>query len=351
VILSRGDLDNTRKEQCEKLERLGAKVYYHVVDITDMKALQAIYAAIKQEIGDIHGVINLARVHDSKSIALKTWESFYGVSQVKMMGTLNLDLLTKEEHLDIFMLFASIGGYGARGDSDYAFSVAFQNAFARHRNQLRKEGQRHGIAVSQCWGPWEEDKLFPESRKKMSSLGLDLINMRSAFQWIEASCVYEDAVIGICAVLDKEKAKAVLGMKADNNIHALLEKWEHERSEGRSIDITVIQKAISIEEMKNMDISLVERIYKLSFERIAGAGISDNISVIRELVIQVLQVEDLDNEKPFQDYGLDSIMAMKLSTNLEKKLKREVKPHLLIEFPTVKELSHHLNSTNKGILI
>ena len=398
AVIARGAKEGARKEQCEKLEQQGARVYYFAGDISDLDALELIYNRIKQELGEIHGVINLARVHESKSIMAKTGESFSRVSDIKIKGTFNLDRLTKNDKLDIFLSFASIGAYGARGDSDYAYSVAYQNAFSRYRNQLTKKGERSGMAVSFCWGPWEEDKLFPESRRKMQSLGFDLINMGAAWPLIEAARSYEDPVIGICAVNDKAKIKAYLGMKEQpaevkdgpvapdvimgNPLETMIGKWEREKLKGRSIDIIEIRGAISVEEMENMDTSMVERIYGLCFENGAGSANGHKVSsneqngssnghrassngqnglsnghavssnghktegagqVIRDLVMQVLQIEALDNEKPLQDYGLDSIMAMRLSTRLEKKLNREVKPHLLIEFPTVKALAKYLS--------
>jgi acyl carrier protein len=55
-----------------------------------------------------------------------------------------------------------------------------------------------------------------------------------------------------------------------------------------------------------------------------------------------LKLKSLSASRPFQDYGLDSISAMVLATRLEKKLKRELPPQWLIEFPTVDALSRHL---------
>ncbi|MEL7147529.1 MAG: acyl carrier protein, partial [Bacteroidota bacterium] len=78
---------------------------------------------------------------------------------------------------------------------------------------------------------------------------------------------------------------------------------------------------------------------------------SDTSQIISEAVSEVLEIEDLDFEKPFQDYGLDSIIAMRLSTKLEKKLSREIQPQLLIEFPTVIELTEHLENEDRSIMI
>jgi len=375
AILSRGPYDEVRKQQCEKLRKAGANVYYHVCDITNMESLRQTYMKVKQHLGTIHGVINLARKHDSKSIMSKTWESFYSVSQVKIQGTINLDIVTQDENLDLFMLFASIGAYGARGDADYAFSVAFQNAFAAWRNTLQKAGKRTGVAISQCWGPWEEDRLFPESRKKMKALGLDLINMAAAFPLIEASCHSPHSILGLCTIFDREKVKEVLGMQAPaaitdttivirptgvngqqpgdtvNQYEQLIIQWEQQKRNGQTVPVELIQQAISVEEMEHMDMSLVERVYSLCFDNDSlpafkpstdTKATTDILPMLLKAAKEVLQTEDIEETKPLQHYGLDSILAMRLSTNIAKKLTREVMPKWLIEFPTLLELSQHL---------
>ena len=75
------------------------------------------------------------------------------------------------------------------------------------------------------------------------------------------------------------------------------------------------------------------------------------MAIIAKTVSEVLEIDDLDHDIPFQDYGLDSIIAMRLSTKLEKKLNREIMPQLLIEFPTVNELKEYLENEDKSVLI
>jgi polyketide synthase PksN len=382
AILSPGPYDAARKQLCDKWRQAGATIHYHVCDITDTAALQATYAQVKQELGDIHGVINLARKHDSKSIMTKTWDSFYQVSQVKIRGTINLDILTQDEDLDLFMLFASIGAYGARGDADYAYSVAFQNAFASYRNTLQQAGKRRGKAISQCWGPWEEDRLFPESRKKMKALGLDLIRMDTAFPLIEASVYFPHSILGLCCILDKEKVKEVLGMQAAQTdktfpvheptvvntiqpqtpVHpyeSLIIQWEQQKRAGQSITLHLIQQSITVEEMERMDTGLVERVYSLCFDNdslpayqpvLETPATTDLLPLLRKAATEVLQTTDIEDAKPLQHYGLDSIMAMRLSTQIAKKLNREVMPKWLIEFPTLQELAQHLADLPQAVV-
>lgn len=64
--------------------------------------------------------------------------------------------------------------------------------------------------------------------------------------------------------------------------------------------------------------------------------------IVRATMAEVLHLSEIDDERSFMDYGLDSIAGMLLSVRLEKRLKREVPPQSLINFPTVAALTQHL---------
>ena len=361
-ILARSRYDEKIADQCNTLKELGAEVHYFSTDVTNLESLEETYRQIKSLKGKIHGVVNLARAHDTRIIAAKSWESFYTVSLVKIRTARYLDQLTKDEPLDFFILFAAMAAFGASGESDYAYSCAFQNAFVKYRNRLRTEGKRAGMAVAQCWGPWAEDRLFPGHVEKWTKFGCDLIDMKSAFPLIEATCIYPHGDIGINAVKDAAKIRTWFGIGSGTSkapvkdrarqIEEIIERWEEDKIKGILTDFTAIREAISVGEMDTMPPALVDRIYNICFEEpatLSSPG-SDNLQIIREAIGEVLQLEKIDDEEPFQNYGLDSIKAMRLSTRLEKKMNRPVQPQWFIEFPTVIELSRHLNSINQTIL-
>jgi acyl carrier protein len=117
-------------------------------------------------------------------------------------------------------------------------------------------------------------------------------------------------------------------------------------------------------EINSLDPQLIERIYRLLFpDPILTIGDKDNqeaialnptqdspakpqdvpaIEVIREVVIQVLKLKSIDDNRKFQDYGLDSISATQLAIKLEHQLKREILPKWLIDYPTITLLAQHL---------
>ncbi|MEL7147388.1 MAG: KR domain-containing protein, partial [Bacteroidota bacterium] len=271
-ILSRSSFNEEIAQQFERLKSLGASPYHFQVDVTDFAKLKSAYELIKQQVGALHGVINLARAHDTKIIASKDWDSFHRVSLVKIQSAQYLDELTKDEPLDFFIMFAAMAAFGATGESDYAYSGAYQNAFVRYRNQLVKAGKRAGTSVAQCWGPWEEDKLFPGHVTKWKSFGCDLIDMKNAFPLIEATCIYPHGDIGINAIFDDKILRDWFGITGQPRIQtesvsyeAMISDWESEKKAGKSISLNDVQQLIPVAIMETLSDELVERIYSLCF--------------------------------------------------------------------------------------
>ena len=53
----------------------------------------------------------------------------------------------------------------------------------------------------------------------------------------------------------------------------------------------------------------------------------------------------IDHRTPLTDYGLDSMVAVKLSGQIEDLLGRPVSPSIVWEHPTIEELARHLFSS------
>ena len=303
-------------------------------------------------------------------IARKPWASFSRVIQPKVLGLLCLDELTKDEPLDFFALFSSLGAYGVRGSSDYSYATAFQNAFSAHRNRWVHEGRRSGATVSLGWGPWLEDQLFPASRAKLVEAGFALIDMESGFPVMGAALAGGVSPLGMVRVRDGTKVRGLIGLAAAEvpqteaqgveGIGQLLGAWEKRRSQGEDVAGAVAER-ITADELDRLPDSSVQRVYQLLFgangtggtpENGAGpamktksgrnGGMDDVATIVRTCLAEVLELAEIDDERAFPDYGLDSIAGMKLAVRLEKRLKREVPPQLLVSFPTVAALSQHL---------
>jgi len=66
--------------------------------------------------------------------------------------------------------------------------------------------------------------------------------------------------------------------------------------------------------------------------------------VARELAINPAEI---DAKTPFSRYGLDSVAAVQVVSDLERYLAVDLSPTLPYEFPTAQELAAHLSSIRR----
>ena len=375
VILSRSPFNESKRDQCRTIEALGSQVDYYAVDISDRTALEATFARVKETVGPIHGVFHLARLVEDAPVHSKTWSSFRRVIDAKVNGAIHLDELTADEPLDFFLLASSIAAFGIRGSADYGYSAAFQNAFARYRQRLCDNQSRSGMSISQCWGAWNVDKYKPQHRtQRIQAAGLVAMDIEQVFPWIEAGCSGPHAVLGLLLASQPAQVRGHLGLQspeiietAPTGLEDQLRQWERAQRAGRSISFSDVNRIISERDLAQLDAVSIDRLYDLLFPGGNGAvsGLDRNkpkpppvslvpedpaesARAIREVLCEVLELKQVDETRSFQDYGLDSISAMQMSTRLEKRLNREVPPQWMIEFPNVQELTQQLDSSRNG---
>ena len=61
-----------------------------------------------------------------------------------------------------------------------------------------------------------------------------------------------------------------------------------------------------------------------------------------------IATESIDRDKLFTDFGLDSLLAVKLSGALEQAVGRQLSPSIVWEFPTIAELAACLAAGGSG---
>lgn len=147
----------------------------------------------------------------------------------KVSGTLNIDAVTAGEPLEFFLMFSSVAAFGIQGSPDYAYSAAFQNAFARYRQRLVSLKQRQGLVSSVCWGQWDVDGAVDSTRLagRLASLaqqGMGSINAVAAVQQMQTG--FTDSVTALVAVTDRHKARTLLGL-SDNQTASVAARPEH----------------------------------------------------------------------------------------------------------------------------
>ncbi|MBP2846632.1 KR domain-containing protein [Dickeya oryzae] len=360
-----------------RIRASGAQVIYRAVDILDLERVNQAVQSLKSEGITLNGVLHMARQVSDGSILNKSWDAFRHMMAAKVSGTLNIDAVTADEPLEFFLMFSSVAAFGIQGSPDYAYSAAFQNAFARYRQRLVSLKQRQGLVSSVCWGQWEVDGAVDHTRLagRLTSLaqqGMGSIHAVAAVQQMQTGVT--DGVTALVAVTDKHKARMLLGL-GDNQMASAAARTEHhivdavrqKISHFRQGQLSPTEFADYLSSLSLADlpaylqqevgtvITTIQSVPPTQTLNAPQSGLqtgrpetsgdideiklADDDSELRSSLAfgieKVMKLgSSLDWDKPLQDYGMDSIIAMQLSTTLERQLKFPVQPNWLIEHPT-----------------
>jgi NADPH:quinone reductase-like Zn-dependent oxidoreductase/acyl carrier protein len=117
-------------------------------DVGDAAAVEAMLADIRTNFGSIRGVVHAAMVVDDGLVGNLTTERIAGVLAPKVDGARHLDLLTRNDPIDLFVLYSSATTVmGAPGQGSYVAANMGLEAIARER---KAEGLP---ALAVAWGP------------------------------------------------------------------------------------------------------------------------------------------------------------------------------------------------------
>ncbi|MFC0498024.1 SDR family NAD(P)-dependent oxidoreductase [Streptomyces mutabilis] len=172
LLTGRRPLDADARAALAELERTGAQIRYVQADVsTPDGAVTAVREA--RAAGPLAGVIHSAGVVRDSLLPRKSAEEAAEVLAAKVRGTLLLDEALGEEPLDFFVLFSSLAGtLGNVGQADYAFANAYLDHWARRREDARRRGLRRGRTVALAWPLWDEGAMRGDAGHARAELGL-----------------------------------------------------------------------------------------------------------------------------------------------------------------------------------
>ena len=323
ILTGRSALDGEKQIKLDELAARGAKVAYRQVDVTQKKAVSDLIDNIRREFGKLDGIIHSAGVIKDNFIIKKTRTEFMEVLAPKVSGLVNLDVACKDIPLDFFVFFSSLSGrLGNPGQADYATANAFMEAYAGYRNRLAATNQRHGRTLSISWPLWQEGGMHVDREtEKMMFQNSGLIAMRTetGIQALYQSLASEkNRVIVVAGDLQRLRAGFLEQTKPAAEIDLPAGKAEHQ-------SVPVIEPDLLQEKAINYFKTLLSSVLKLPAHRI-------------------------DAEELLEKYGIDSIMVMQLTNELEKVF-GSLSKTLFFEYQTIRELTGYFLKFHRHQLI
>src|SRR6266850_1027174 len=307
VLTGRAALSGQKQALVDGLSARADRLSYRQVDLANLDQVKRLIAAIKDEYGRLTGILHCAGMIADNFILKKGSDEFSQVLVPKVTGTFNLDQASQDVELDFFVLFSSIAGaIGNVGQADYATANGFMDQFAAYRNGQVAAKQRHGRTRSINWPLWQAGGM----------------NMDAASQ---------------------ELMQRTAGMHAMRTTTGL-------RAFYRSLELPSDQILVAEGDLAQMRRALLDAPTVSSQPQAEQAVFADEAEqetlaekaqdYLRRQLSGLLKLPShkIDPQAALEEYGIDSMLAMKLTNQLEGTF-GSLSKTLLFEYQTIRELS------------
>lgn len=321
VLTGRRDLDAERQQQFDALAAGTGRLHYRVIDLADGNAVRDTVAEIVRSFGSLRGVLHSAGVSRDGLLPTRTASLLDEVLSPKVGGTQRLDAATSDLDLDFFVLFSSVSGaLGNIGQADYAAANGFLDRFAEDRQRQVIAGVRRGKTVSINWPLWADGGM------SLNAAAIDLLWRTAGVRPLSTDAglrVFERSLL-------RTLAPQVLVLSGDpQRLRPLLLP--------RSAPERVPPVATPV---------IAPRTGAAEVVSAAAAEGSDHAQVetyLGEIFSRLLKVpvHRIDTRASLEQYGIDSVIAMTLTAEIEKEVGALPKT-LLFEHQTIERLARYL---------
>ena len=310
----------------QKLRAEGVSVAVHSKDISDMDQVQDVVRASK-ELPPIRGVIQMAMTMRNsmfKNMSIEDWNDSLAP---KVRGTWNLHEAFKHQDLDHFIMFSSgVGILGNAGQAAYGAASTFLDAFAEYRHGLGMPGTTIDIGLVLRIG-YVAEQMDDRARQIFERQGFEGINEDELLALLEATLVGHDRG------------------RAAGSIMIGLDKW----GDGETRPMLATPRFSHFRRMANRTIgaktSLDEKTASvreaLREVKTAEEAISTVCHAIMEKMARLLMlpVNEIDETKAMQEYGIDSLVAVEMRNWISANLGATISVLEILGSGSIKKLS------------
>jgi acyl transferase domain-containing protein/SAM-dependent methyltransferase/acyl carrier protein len=309
-----------------QLRAQGTRVTVMTADVGSRTAVEETVARLAADrAAPLRGILHAAGRLDDGVLRHQSWPRFASVMQAKVAGAWYLHQTTQHLPLDFFVLYSSVSALlGAQGQTNHCSANAFMDGLAHLR---RCAGLR---ATSINWGAWAE-----------------------------AGAALEQAAVARAALRGVARFAPAVGLRllerllrAENTqAAALAVQWPQylrQTYAGRTPPIFAQVLPLAGDALARRG-GPAEAPKPEMAARLGVAPPAQRKTLLAEYLLeQTLRIlgrdatESIDPDKPLNDLGLDSLMAVELRNALGQGLGRALPATLLFDYPTIGALTEFL---------
>ncbi|SDL53825.1 pimaricinolide synthase PimS1 [Nonomuraea jiangxiensis] len=323
----------------DELAGLGAEVSVAACDVADRDAL----AVLLEGIGQAHplrAVVHAAGVVDDGVITSLSAERVEAVLRPKVDAAWHLHELTREDGLARFVVFSSLAGVvDGAGQGNYAAANAFTDALAVARAAA-------GLpAVSLAWGPWAEERgmagrISARDDARMRSAGLVTLTAGQGLALLDAGLA-----AGRPYLVPARFDPAALGRRGAD-LPALLRELAGPLARPAADPARTVGPADSAGaagEVRPLVAALAQLSAPQRQRRLLDVVCSEAAATLGHDTAAAI-----DADRPFQEFGFDSLTAVELRNRLHAMTGLRLTPTLVFDHPTPRALAVHLDAALSG---
>ncbi|WP_297418097.1 non-ribosomal peptide synthetase [Clostridium sp.] len=301
-----------------EIEELGSEVINIKANVCNEKEMLSIFEDLRENYGEIKGVVHCAGLAGDGFMFRKDKETFDKVIDPKFYGTWILDQVTSEDDLDFFVMFSSIiSVFGDSGQSDYAAGNSYMDSFAALRN---RKGKRT-VAIN-----------WPSFKEVGMAVDYKVNNDGSLIKSIES----DKALNSLNELINSDLNQAIPGVLNYSRFAQIKDEIKFKISE--EIEIAIKKNAIAItkdfKEKNKTDTAIKGK---------EQVGYTETENIIAKIWCEVFGLNEIDVYDSFYSLGGDSLMAIQLLKEIEKKYKSKLDITDIFAYPTVVQMAEYID--------
>lgn len=314
----------------------GLRLYAIACDISERVAVLDLPAKLENlTLPAVRGVLQSATVLHDRTLERMTAEDWQIPLRTKVYGTRNLDEAFKSSSLDFFVMLSSLSGVvGTRGQASYAAGNTYQDAFAH----CRTDSQTAYIALD--LGMIEQSPAYENLAGQVRAQNL----LRQG--WIPIKSEHLTAVLEW--ILSPGTWQRGSGQFAVGIDGASILEAENATPTTKSAMFTQVRGAYEIKAPIEYASSLEQ---KRSIATAATIEEARNIisEAVGQKVLSLVSVgkEGVDQDKPLQDFGLDSLTAIEVKNFIRKEFDATVHASEILDEHCLAALSSKIASRSQ----
>jgi acyl transferase domain-containing protein/NAD(P)-dependent dehydrogenase (short-subunit alcohol dehydrogenase family) len=322
VLVGRSEASEEARSQIEDLERARVQVVVRRCDVGQREQVASLLSGIRGELPPLRGIFHLAGVLDDGVLREQTRERFDRVMAAKVLGAWHLHELTRDDPLELFVLFSSAAALlGSPGQGNYAAANAFLDALAHQRRWEKRP------ALSVNWGAWAEvgmaARLSDAEGRRLSAAGMGSIEPLRGLLVLEHLLAEDRVQTGVLPI---HWSKFFERIPPGSEPPWLTEIAREARAAAPSGN----EPSQLLEELK--DVTPAERLPLA-------------VTHLQKQAARVLAIDDgnlPDPRRLLNELGFDSLTGVEFANRVGRSIGQPVNPALLFDYPTLERLAGYV---------